>query len=116
MSLPWLIQRIATDTIIAMVTIVINRHLITVCRSGVRLTLLIIALSISTAWAQRGAPPTDSLTIDEAIAIAEQRHGGKVVNAQPIDSDGRSGYQIRILQRDGKVVTVLVNDSDKPAK
>lgn len=52
---------------------------------------------------------TQTLTMDQAAAIARERHGGKVVSVQPAERDGRPAYSVRILQRSGKVVTVIID-------
>ena len=47
----------------------------------------------------------DTMTVNEAISIAEQRYGGRAVGAQKVGS----GYRVRILQDNGKIKNVTID-------
>jgi hypothetical protein len=47
----------------------------------------------------------DTMTVNEAISIAEQRYGGRAVGAKKLGST----YQIRILQDNGKIKNVTID-------
>lgn len=51
-----------------------------------------------------------SLTASEAINIAEQRYGGRAVGAKKISSGNGTAYSVRILQDNGKIRNVIIND------
>lgn len=85
--------------------------------------LLSLVLAATTAEASRrtvkdawvDAPPhsrvlADSgLTLDEAVAQAEKRHGARAVRAEEQRDDGRIVYRIRLLSPDGRVFEVIVD-------
>jgi uncharacterized membrane protein YkoI len=50
------------------------------------------------------------LSVNEAISIAEQRYGGRAVGAKKISSGNGSAYSVRILQDNGKIKNVIIND------
>ena len=56
------------------------------------------------APAQRG-----SVSLDEAVSIAQRRNPGRVVRAETTMRNGRVVHEIRILGDDGRVVTVRVD-------
>ena len=47
----------------------------------------------------------DTMSVNEAISIAEQRYGGRAVGAQKAGS----GYRVRILQDNGKIKNVTID-------
>lgn len=49
------------------------------------------------------------LTLDEAVARAEKRHGARAVRAEETRDDGRVVYRIRLLSADGRVFEVRVD-------
>ena len=63
-----------------------------------------------------GVVQAQTLTMDQAAAIARERHGGKVVSVQPTERDGEKAYAVRILQRSGKVITVIIDAEQRPDK
>jgi len=54
--------------------------------------------------AQRG-----SVSLNQAVAIAQRRHPGRVVRAETTTRNGRTVHEIRILGDDGSVVTVRID-------
>lgn len=56
------------------------------------------------APAQRG-----SVSLDQAVSIAQRRHPGRVVRAETTMRNGRLVHEIRILGDDGRVVTVRID-------
>jgi len=70
------------------------------------------ALAISDARsAAFGAqlPQRRSLTLAEAITIAQSRHPGRVVRAQTIEQGNGQVHEVRIIGNDGRVHTVRVD-------
>ena len=51
-----------------------------------------------------------TLSVNEAISIAERRYGGRAVGAKKIRSGNGSAYSVRILQDNGKIKNVIIND------
>ena len=86
-------------------------------------TLLTLVLAAGAAAAQRPAAPgaaadatsrsrtlaDQGLTLDEAVARAEKRHGARAVRAEEIRDEGRVVYRIRLLSTDGRVFEVRVD-------
>jgi uncharacterized membrane protein YkoI len=54
-------------------------------------------------------PQRRSLTLAEAITIAQSRHPGRVVRAQTIEMGNGAVHEIRIIGNDGRVHTVRVD-------
>ena len=56
-------------------------------------------------------PPTNarpSRTVNDVIREVEGRYGGKVVGVQTVQGPGGPAYRVRVLQRDGRVKTMVV--------
>lgn len=51
-----------------------------------------------------------SLTSREAVSIAERRYGGRAVSVRQIQTGNGTAYKVRILQDDGKIKNVLIDD------
>ncbi|WP_372860736.1 PepSY domain-containing protein [Spongiibacter sp.] len=51
------------------------------------------------------------LSAREAIAIAERRYGGRAVGAKKIPSSHGSAYRVRILQKNGKIKNVIIDNN-----
>ncbi|MFT6592825.1 MAG: hypothetical protein ACJAU3_000885 [Zhongshania sp.] len=51
-----------------------------------------------------------TLSVNQAISIAEQRYGGRAVGAKKIRSGNGTAYSVRILQDNGKIKNVIIND------
>lgn len=51
-----------------------------------------------------------NLSANEAISIAERRYGGRAVGAKKIRSGNGTAYSVRILQDNGKIKNVIIND------
>jgi hypothetical protein len=49
----------------------------------------------------------DTLSASEAISIAERRYEGRAVGAKKVSN----GYRVRILQDDGKIKNVLIDNN-----
>ena len=47
----------------------------------------------------------DTMSVNEAISIAEQRYGGRAVGAKKVGS----AYRVRILQDNGKIKNVIID-------
>lgn len=56
---------------------------------------------------QRLAP---DFSAREAIAIAEERYGGRAVGARPVSTSAGTAYRVRILQDNGKIKNVIINN------
>lgn len=70
------------------------------------LALMLVAcpLTIGTASAA-------DVSLDAAVAAAQERHKARVVKAEVIDSDGRKVYSLRLLGGDGRVWTIRIDAS-----
>ncbi|MBV8146629.1 MAG: PepSY domain-containing protein [Gammaproteobacteria bacterium] len=53
--------------------------------------------------------PRDSLSMDQAVRMVEERYHARVVKAQTERDDGRTLYVLRLLNDAGKVWTVRVD-------
>jgi hypothetical protein len=51
-----------------------------------------------------------TLSVNEAISIAEQRYGGRAVGAKKIRGGKSDSYSVRILQDNGKIKNVIINN------
>jgi len=84
----------------------------------------LLACSPAGAWAasdarpgdsSRAAPPAPmvlaaaSLSMDEAVKMAEQRFHARVVRAETHVENGRTVYELRLLNEAGRVWTVRVD-------
>jgi uncharacterized membrane protein YkoI len=49
------------------------------------------------------------ISASEAISIAERRYGGRAVGAKKIQTVNGSAYRVRILQKNGKVKNVIID-------
>jgi hypothetical protein len=57
----------------------------------------------------RGEPQRPGLTLDRAVALAEQRYHARVVRAEVSDAAGRRVYVLKLLSEQGRVWTVRVD-------
>lgn len=70
--------------------------------------LLPSGVSLVQAQAQT-APYRVALSIREAIELVQRQKGGRILAAVPIESEGRAAYRIKVLQGNGRVITVIVD-------
>ncbi|HEY0924585.1 MULTISPECIES: PepSY domain-containing protein [Rheinheimera] len=70
-----------------------------------KVLLIITALLFSAATAAMTSPKRPAVTKEQAATLAQQRYPGKIVKVQT----EQQNYRIRVLQSDGRVVTVLVD-------
>ncbi len=70
-----------------------------------RIILLIIGLLASISLQAKGIQDTLQITLERAAALAQERYPGKIVRVQT----EKQQYRIRVLQADGRVITVLVD-------
>jgi uncharacterized membrane protein YkoI len=85
---------------------------------------LVLAVAIATGtgatvppvWAEEGQQqPTTlvaSVSLDEAVKMAEQRFKARVVRAEAQQDDGHTIYVLRMLNDSGRVWTVRVDASN----
>jgi uncharacterized membrane protein YkoI len=87
------------------------------------LGLLVATLAPQAALAQSRVEPFDPLvrfqtvqdrgvSLRQAIALAQQRHRGRVVRAETKQMNGRRVHEIRILGDDGRVRTLHFDADD----
>jgi hypothetical protein len=59
----------------------------------------------------RGGPeqPRSGISLDRAVAMAEQRYKARVVRTSTSEADGRRVYVLRLLSDQGRVWTVRVD-------
>lgn len=50
-----------------------------------------------------------AITHDHAARLAKKQIGGKVLNIRPTKVKGERGYKVKLLKKDGHVVSVFVN-------
>lgn len=72
--------------------------------------LLLLLLIAMNSWSQPPADKGGKLTANQAAAIAQQRHGGRILSINPKPGDS---YQVRLLLSSGKVIQVKVGPEDK---
>lgn len=65
--------------------------------------------SSRTPESQSHAVRAEGLTLDQAVARAEQKYGARVVRAEEKTDDGRRVYRIRLLSDDGRVFDITVD-------
>lgn len=70
-----------------------------------KVLLLIITLLFSTLPDAKEATENFKVSREQAAAIAQQRFPGKIVKVQT----DKQHYRIRVLQADGRVITVLID-------
>jgi uncharacterized membrane protein YkoI len=70
-----------------------------------KVLLIIIALLFSATSAAMSSPKRPAVSKEQAATLAQQRYPGKIVKVQT----EQQNYRIRVLQSDGRVVTVLVD-------
>jgi uncharacterized membrane protein YkoI len=58
---------------------------------------------------QRQELPRQVISLDQAIAMAEQRYKARVVRADTTDTDGRRYHVLRLLSQEGRVWTVRID-------
>ena len=58
----------------------------------------------------KGQRLTPELSARDAIAIAEKRYGGQAVGARPVATASGTAYRVRILQDNGKIKNVIINN------
>lgn len=90
-------------------------------RAGRLLPALLLCLACSTATALQVSPATGireaprqveaSMSLDQAIALAERRYKARVVRAEASNYKGRRVYVLRLLSEEGRVWTVRVDAS-----
>lgn len=79
-------------------------------------TILAVLLTLACAGVQAGPRERDgrfarpprfegpvTLSLDEAVAEARARTGGRILSAEPVEADGRRGYRIKVLTPDQRV-------------
>lgn len=67
--------------------------------------MLLTATVLSNAALAMTSPKRPAVTKEQAAMLAQQRYPGKIVKVQT----GQQFYRIRVLQSDGRVITVLVD-------
>ena len=72
---------------------------------ALRIFILSIMLIISTAAQANNNEIRKAVSREQAAALAQQHYPGKIVKVQV----QQQNYRIRVLQADGRVVTVLVD-------
>jgi uncharacterized membrane protein YkoI len=70
-----------------------------------RVLMLTIALLFSTLSQANGKADKLQVSREQAAALAQQHYPGKIVKVQA----EKQYYRIRVLQADGRVITVLVD-------
>ncbi|HWZ63050.1 MAG TPA: PepSY domain-containing protein [Steroidobacteraceae bacterium] len=88
---------------------------------SVNLAAILLAVGGNAGYAQGvapapGSPPAQrlslasaSMSMDEAVKMAEQRYHARVVKAETLKGDGHVVYVLRLLNDAGRVWTVRVD-------
>ena len=71
-----------------------------------------LAFVVPVARAQSIAIAAASVSMEQAVKMAEQRYRAKVVRAETQHNDGRTVYVLRMLNESGHVWTVRVDASN----
>ncbi len=76
--------------------------------------LLLLSLGVgpgvaTPAAALQLAAADTAMSLEAAAAKVQRAHGGRVVSAAADDRGSRPGYRIRLLQKDGRVLTFWVD-------
>jgi uncharacterized membrane protein YkoI len=58
-----------------------------------------------------GAASAADVSLDAAVAAAQERHKARVVKAEVSESAGRTVYSLRLLGGDGRVWTIRIDAS-----
>jgi uncharacterized membrane protein YkoI len=74
-------------------------------RSRFLALLLLAVLPFSTGLALAA----EGVSLDAAVAAAQERHRARVVKAEVIERDGRKVYSLRLLGGDGRVWTIRID-------
>jgi uncharacterized membrane protein YkoI len=74
-------------------------------RSRFLALLLVAVLPFSSGLALAA----EGVSLDVAVASAQERHRARVVKAEVIESDGRKIYVLRLLGGDGRVWTIRID-------
>ena len=72
---------------------------------ALRIVILMTLLIISTAAQANTNEKRKAVSREQAASLAQQRYPGKIIKVQV----QQQNYRIRVLQADGRVVTVLVD-------
>jgi uncharacterized membrane protein YkoI len=65
------------------------------------------------AVAQVDESARGGITLEQATRIVRAAYGGRVVSARPVQRGGDSGYQVRIVLEDGRVMNVFVDSQGR---
>jgi uncharacterized membrane protein YkoI len=52
---------------------------------------------------------TKLISSQQAISIVKRQYGGKVLKVNRINVNGRTSYKVKLLKKNGHIVSVLVN-------
>ena len=83
----------------------VQRHHTEKCMFSTKVLLLTLTLLFSSLSYAGTKPEKLPVSREQAVAIAQQSYPGKIVKVQ---SD-KQQYRIRVLQTDGRVITVVVD-------
>lgn len=84
-------------------------------RAGQHLFILLVAVLSCASLSSRADSFVDkrqfssSISLDQAVEMAQSRFRAKAVKAETVNDGGRRVHQIRLLSPDGKVWTVRVD-------
>lgn len=75
--------------------------------------LMLITFSWSMAVYPQSPGQQESISLDQAAAIAKNRTGGRVLSAEKREVDGRLMYRIKILAPKGRVRSIYIDPRKK---
>jgi peptidase YpeB-like protein len=85
-------------------------------RSGQHFLIILFAVLSLASFSPRADDLVDrrqfspaSISLDQAVEMAQARYRAKAVKAETVNNGGRRVHQIRLLSPDGKVWTVRVD-------
>lgn len=78
-------------------------------RVFLRSTFLALLLAAAMPFGSSASQAADGVSLDAAVAAAQERHRARVVKAEVQESAGRRVYLLRLLGGDGRVWTIRID-------
>ncbi len=80
------------------------------------LPALLPALGLAQQGPPEGTPAAGAqagISLEQATAIVRARYNGRILSAAPARRGNDAGYRVRVLQEDGRVITVFVDSQGR---
>lgn len=79
------------------------------------LALLPLSLALARSDEPQNAEPRERPTLDDSVKRVERDTGGRVLQAESIQRDGREVHRVKVMTDDGRV-QVMRRDSRRPER